>query len=404
VLDPLALCLCRFSRLVSRFHRCPPFQVEPAAYLDFLIEKVRAHGYDVVFPTHDQVYLLARFRDRLSRKVRLAVPDFDAIRRLQSKSEFVRTLGKLDMPLPPTQIVRSIHEVEAVSEFPCYVKLPHSTAGTGVRLVRSRLELRRATEEFERAGRLESVREIVVQRPATGIPSVVQALFQQGQLAGAHCAETILPGVGGGQGFRTSASHPVVIEHVRRLGEHLQWHGALFLEYFYDGSTGRPQYIEANPRIGETVNATLAGVNLCDLLVRISLGEKVEPAQSPRMGVRSHVGFLLLVAAALGGASRRQILRQLWHLQTRTGVYRGSHNEITRPGEDWASIVPAGATVLQLLAAPRLAHNVVKRSVDSYALLEAGALAIEQMSEDSLADHLRQEQAPTRPPREIPSS
>ena len=64
-----------------------------------------------------------------------------------------------------------------------------------------------------------------------------------------------------------------------QIGARLAWHGAFFIDYFYDHVSRRPEYIEANPRIGETVNAMLAGLNLPQLLVRISLGEA--PPRAP---------------------------------------------------------------------------------------------------------------------------
>ena len=62
-------------------------------------------------------------------------------------------------------------------------------------------------------------------------------------------------------------------QQIHKIGEFLSWHGALFIDYFYDRDTARPEYIEANPRIGETVNAMLSGINLPQLLVEISRGQ-----------------------------------------------------------------------------------------------------------------------------------
>src|SRR5204862_62425 len=78
------------------------------------------------------------------------------------------------------------------------------------------------------------------------------------------------------------------MEHVARLGAHLGWQGALHSEYFHDRPNGTVSFMEANPRIGETVNATLSGVNLCEYLLRVSLDETLEPAAPPRTGVLTH--------------------------------------------------------------------------------------------------------------------
>jgi hypothetical protein len=178
------------------------------------------------------------------------------------------------------------------------------------------------------------------------------------------------------------------VEHVRRLGEHLHWHGPLFVDYFFDAATQKPQYIEGNPRIGETVNALLSGVNLCELLVDISLGRHVDAVGPGKTGVWSHTGFIILLSAAFEGASRRELVRELWQAWTGKGHYGVCESEMTRPREDWGSLIPAVAACLRLLAAPRSAYRLSKNTVDSYSLPEAAVSAIEQLPADCLTEHL----------------
>lgn len=40
--------------------------------------------------------------------------------------------------------------------------------------------------------------------------------------------------------------------------------GPLALDYLFNEASGRPTYLEANPRLVEPMNATLSGVNLAD--------------------------------------------------------------------------------------------------------------------------------------------
>lgn len=127
--------------------------------------------------------------------------------------------------------------------------------------------MKSAIDDLARARLLGEGSRYMIQTPCVGTHSVVQCVFCRGELLAIYCAETQQRGVGGGQGLRTGVDHPAVADHMRLLGRHLDWHGPLFLEYFYDLAQQRPAYIEANPRIGETVNAMLSGVNLCQLTV-----------------------------------------------------------------------------------------------------------------------------------------
>ena len=76
VIDPDPLCQCRFSSYVGRFIRSPSFSKQPAEFLRFLAKLIRERGYDVLFPTHEQVYLLSRFRDAFTPHIGLALPEF----------------------------------------------------------------------------------------------------------------------------------------------------------------------------------------------------------------------------------------------------------------------------------------------------------------------------------------
>ena len=71
----------------------PSFSEEAGTeFLRFLARKIRTHHYDVLLPTHEQVYLLSRFRDAFTPHVGLALPEFSALERMQNKAEFSRLL------------------------------------------------------------------------------------------------------------------------------------------------------------------------------------------------------------------------------------------------------------------------------------------------------------------------
>jgi len=388
VIDPSRWCQCRFSSFVRRWHRCPLMAQDPAGYVAFVADLVRRKRYDVLFPTHEQAYVFSKYRDALGQHVGLAVPEFDAMRRLQSKAEFARLLGELALPTPETLVVRSRRELPSESHFPCYVKLPHGTASLGVQRVGDPGELGEAIDQFARAGLWAEGDELVIQQPAVGRQSEVSAVFQHGRLLAAASAEVLATGIGGGPALRVSADHPIVVEHVRHLGAHVNWHGPLVIEYFYDAATGQPQYMEANPRIGESFNALASGVNLCELVVHVSLGREVEAVGNATAGVKTHNGFVVLIADAYNGATRRALLRRLWHGWRGKGTYATSASEMTRPREDFGSLIPATAVSLRLLMAPRSARRLAQNTVDNYSLPGSAVATVDQLPDAASAESL----------------
>src|SRR3981081_982352 len=118
VCDPSPGCLGRFSRFVSKFHRCPGLRDDPAGYLSF-VEKLLAGGsFDVLLPVHEQGFLFARVQKRIAARVVLALPDFESYRTAHSKAGFSRLLDALGLPQPATRIVKSEIELREAISFP----------------------------------------------------------------------------------------------------------------------------------------------------------------------------------------------------------------------------------------------------------------------------------------------
>jgi predicted ATP-grasp superfamily ATP-dependent carboligase len=379
VIDPDPLCQCRFSSYVRRFTRSPSFSKQPAEFLRFLARLIREREYDVLLPTHEQVYLLSRFRDAFKTHIGLALPEFAAMERMQNKAEFSRLLTELGLPHPESVIVRSRADLDRPWEYPFYLKLAHSTAGGGVFRIENRGEVDRRLDELERKGLFGGGADAVAQQPARGVLSTVQAVFNSGEVIGIHMFEARRLGVGGMSTARTSADHAVVREHVARIGSRLRWHGALFIDYFYDRETGRPEYIECNPRIGETVNAMLSGVNLPKLLVEISSGQSPTPAPMSRVGVRTHNLFMILMSMAYDGKGRAALVREIQECARGRGLYEHGEDDITRPKEDPLSRLPRIWVTTQLLAWPPVAKRFVAKTVENYSLPEAATQTVKSL-------------------------
>ena len=379
ILDPSPVCQLRFSSLIRRWYRCPSYSRDPQAYLSFLLKRLQTEKYDVLLPTHEQTYLLSRFRDTIEQYVGLAVPDFAALEQMQSKAEFARLLDRLEIPSPPTRFVQNRGELEQHADFPCFVKVDFSTAGRGVWHVHNQDELRAAAAEID----FSIGHEVLVQQPAIGIQCTALAVFDSGRMLKCLPFHIRKPGVGGWGMNGESVDHPEVVEHLRRMGEHLQFHGALFVDYFYDARRRIAQYIEANPRLGAALFPELCGQDVANLFLDLSLDRPVQPLGPPRVGVRYHQGFLMLISAAKAGATRWQLLRELYDSIRGRGFYANSTDTITQPRADWLSVIPATAVTLMLLARPRASHWLVRRTLENYALSEGGVQAIRDMAIDA---------------------
>jgi predicted ATP-grasp superfamily ATP-dependent carboligase len=369
VCDPNPFCLSRCSRFLRRFYRSPALGANPVAYLRFILGRLKKGRYDVLLPVHEQAFLFARMQHTLASQVGIAVPAFDSLALLQSKGTFARVFTDLGMPQPATRLIRHRAELEAESAFPYYVKQPYGTAGQGVWRVENAEQRSTAIKELVNRGYLDGMSEIVVQSFATGIQCQAQGIFEHGSLIALHCTSQRSVGVGGSQSARLSVDHPVARAHMIQLGQHLSWHGALAVDYFFEPATNQPCYIEANPRLVEPMNAVLSGVNLADILVRLSLGESFKDAgvRSGQAGIRSHS----LLATLLGLAAdhtRTRLAHEVMQSIARQGEYAESYEDLTPLRLDIFSIVPLAVVIVGLLLDPGIAKRLSSQTVVDYSL------------------------------------
>src|SRR5208283_486565 len=108
---------------------------DPMGYLRFVRELLREQHYDVLLPVNEQAYLFSWARRHLSALTGLAIADFAAFARVQTKANFHDLLDELGLPQPVTLRARTWPEIEAALAsiaLPCYLKTSYGTASTGV--------------------------------------------------------------------------------------------------------------------------------------------------------------------------------------------------------------------------------------------------------------------------------
>jgi predicted ATP-grasp superfamily ATP-dependent carboligase len=384
ICDPDPRCLGRFSRFVRRFHRCPGLRTDPQGFLAFILDRVSSGGIDVLLPIHEQGYLFAKVRDRLSPLVAVALPSFESYRQAHSKVGFHRLLTELDIPQPETRLIADLRDLAGLDRFPVVLKAPVGTASRGTWLISSAAELDAARRELETAGPFDEP--YLLQEVVRGPIEHAQAVFDRGRLIAAHAFRQVARGAGGGPAIKDSVDRPQVRSHLARIGERLAWHGALSVDYLIDERGDVPRYIDCNPRLVEPMSARLADLDLADLLVRVSLGEAIEPVPGSREGVRTHLAMQALFGCALRSGSRRDLGREIWRLLAGRGPYRGSREELTPARLDWPSALPLTAAAAWLVIDPGAAHDLPRRGWGAHLLSSSSKRWIDDASARSPED------------------
>jgi len=365
--DPLAL--TRFTRCVRRVHRVPPYGADPFAWLDSALAVFAAGHFDVLFPTHEQVAVLACSRSRLqAADAATAVPSFQALARVQDKLAAHATLDELGLPQPEATIVASPEQLAAWERLPVFVKTPIGTATSGVRYVGDREELAVLASAWDKEGVFVDGG-VLVQAPAIGPLVMVQSVFADGQLIVSHTNVRVREGASGGASHKRSVDLPAVREHMRVLGARLGWHGALSADAVLTQSG--PVYIDINPRLVEPANGWRSGVDLVGPLLDIAVGRvpSVQPPGHP--DVATHQLLLAILGAAQHHHTRRAVLAELTAALAGRGAYAGSVEELTPARHDLRTAIPVAVASVATLISPTTWEWFSSGAVANYALTPA---------------------------------
>lgn len=342
VCDSNPKCWCRFHRHCTRFFQSPLLGANPEAFFAFIMQRLKSEPYDVILAVHEEGLLLAKYRHLFKEYAGLLISDAEAYNTVMNKELCLKRAQSLGISIPPTVFTRTIDEVTQEIQYPLYVKLPYGTSSSGVKRITSFKEL---AAQFPN---LDISNGFILQKEISGDLCVIQSIFVDGKLIASHQYLALAKGFGGGASRRLSVDTDDLREYAKVLGADLRWNGPLMLDFIRDHDTGIAYLIEGNPRIGETYNAFLAGLPICEIIIAISLGKPVIDPFHSRAGVYSHQMTTEVTAAI----KRDETLIRKWIIAfsalARWGKYRPSREELIHPLSDPYSFYRALSLIIDM--------------------------------------------------------
>jgi biotin carboxylase len=368
VSDPL--CLARFTRHVHTLHRVPNFGEAPLVWFDHALAVAAQSHIDIIFPTQEQVTVLSHQLPRLLHAgLATAVPPFASLAQVQDKLSALRTLTRLEVPQPRTVIVQDPSEAAGWTSFPAFVKAPVGTGSAGVQRVGDARGLAEAVRHFIAAG-ARTDGGVLVQEALCGTLVMAQCVFDTGSLVAFHANERVQEGANGSAAAKVSVDAPGLRADLVRLGQALDWHGALSVDAIVVGA--QAYVIDVNPRLVEPGNALAAGTDLVAALLAVATGAKLVTAPPSRSGVHTHQFLMALLGAAQRTGRRRSVLAEIARCLRRRGVYTHSTEELLPWRGDRRTVILPVAGALATLIRPSLWRAFTDGAVARYALTAPG--------------------------------
>ncbi|HEX7736698.1 MAG TPA: hypothetical protein VF458_17760 [Ktedonobacteraceae bacterium] len=138
VAESLPVHLCRYSTSVRKHYLVPRPNVQPGEYIDELVRIIREEQIDLLLPTCEEIYFIARERERLSAYCSVFVASLWQMRALHSKWEFNQRALSYGLRVPETHLLTSQRDLQsfiAQNQHPFVLKPVFSRFATRVLMV-----------------------------------------------------------------------------------------------------------------------------------------------------------------------------------------------------------------------------------------------------------------------------
>jgi predicted ATP-grasp superfamily ATP-dependent carboligase len=296
--DSTRLSMGKFSRFVTKRLLYPPMTERPTQFVEALLHEVSTTKYDLIFPTFEEIFLIARFRKQFAEHTTVLLSDYDDFMRIHHKTSLTNLSRELGVPVPPTVQPADLAEMEALAEelpYPAVIKLPDVNNSLGLSFAENANELKKKYAKLVKFFRLSGRRMPLIQKKIEGDLIFSLFLADRGETVGTLIYKPIrmFPEGNGTAFYRESIRNQVAEKSGAALIEKLKWHGFIGFDFIVDNDTGKPYLIDANPRPNPAYQTGLgAGVDFTQMSIDMATGNEPEPNLEPREGVRFKTLFV----------------------------------------------------------------------------------------------------------------
>ncbi|WP_254459323.1 ATP-grasp domain-containing protein [Xanthomonas sacchari] len=299
--DSVASRISGWSRAVAAHHRIAPARDAARAWLADLNALLLRERIDLLVPTCEEVFYLARYRSALPTQLQMPLHDFDTLRSLHSKYHFMELARGLDsgIEVPASVRVRSLEQARAWAGAGSLVLKPEfSRFGVHVRLYPHGVPAD--------ATPLSNQGDWVAQRYCPGEERCSYALARDGVLL-AHAVYRPRYRLRRSSSYYFDAApDPRIERFTAQLVQALRFSGQISFDWMVSAQ-GRCSVIECNPRATSGLHLFAA----TDPLVPLLCGD-AGAAQAPLRPAADRAAMLgvLMLSVALPAALGHGRLRQ----------------------------------------------------------------------------------------------
>lgn len=244
--------ICSMSNRVQRsFIYADPFS-HPDRFISDLRVIIEKNRPRVLFPTHEETFIIAKYRDRLPADISIPLMDFPSLMLAHDKISASRIAERTGVPVPKIYRLKDkagIKKIRSKLQYPVVVKLSKSNAAKGVYYAHSYSELDNIISTLFHARSILPDR-VFLQDYVYGTGYGASFLYDRGRMVTGfvHKRLTEKTHTGGVSTRRVSVKNDRVLKYGKKILDHMKWHGVAMVEFKHNEQEDRTWFIEINPR------------------------------------------------------------------------------------------------------------------------------------------------------------
>lgn len=282
VADYIKNSMCFFSNKKSDYFIYPSPYSKPDEFINCIIDKSIQLNIDVVFPVHEETFLLSKRKNEVEQHVRLAVPDYGSFLTVHNKDKLYDALINRSIKTPTTLYLKDFDDFNKIKEqLPGKVVLkPRQGGGNwGIFFPDHNSCYNKQIKSYLKILDVDIARVLVQEWIPTREKFSHVVIYQHGEFvqdfADIHIRDFPLSG-GSGVLRKTCDASPMT-DFSRRLFDDIGWHGIAEVEYVSHAETGEFYLIEINPRVWGGVNSAISSsLNIVGMYLDLALGKKIK--------------------------------------------------------------------------------------------------------------------------------
>jgi predicted ATP-grasp superfamily ATP-dependent carboligase len=289
--------LAQASRYCAESFRYPDPARDGAGFVETLLRTVRERGIEVVLPVAEiTTALVVEHKSAFEAYCRVPFPEAATFNRAADKVEVMGLAEQLRIPTPISVVMEKLGEHPpwpAGLSFPIVVKPHRSRVPVDGAWRSASVTYARTETELDTIVAAKDPAEypLLLQQRIIGPGVGLFLCYHRGARVAvfSHRRLREKPPSGGVSVLCESVPpHPRALAYAGALLDHLKWQGVAMVEFKLDLADNTPKLMEINGRFWGSLQLAIdAGVDFPSILLQTVTGERIEPVEAYRIGVKS---------------------------------------------------------------------------------------------------------------------